>query len=112
MRDQVEEAWTAQLGAAAAAFAAWRQEHSRATLDEIEDAFDGLLRRVRADVVGEAATLSEKRGQRRTCPECSVLMVRKGEHERCLLGKDGGVLRLRRSYQSCPACGVKLFPPG
>lgn len=112
LTDKVEDAWAAQLGAAVVAFAAWRREQPRATLDEIEDAFDGLLRPVRADVVGEAATLSGKHGQRQPCPECGALMVRKGKHERSLLGKDGGVLRLQRSYQSCPACGVTLFPPG
>lgn len=112
LTNRVEEAWAAQVGATAVAFAAWRKEHPRATLDEIEDAFDGSLRRVRADVVSEAATLSERRGLRQPCPECGALMVRKGKHERSLLGKDGGVLRLQRSYQSCVACGVKLFPPG
>ncbi len=55
LTDKVEEAWAAQLGATAVAFAAWREGHPRATLDEIEDAFDGLLRPVRADVVGDAA---------------------------------------------------------
>jgi predicted RNA-binding Zn-ribbon protein involved in translation (DUF1610 family) len=109
---KVGEAWAAQLGAAAVAFAAWREDHPRATLDEIEGAFDGLLQRVRADVVGEAATLSEEAQGRRPCPECGELMVRKGKHERSLPGKDGGVLRLQRSYQSCRGCGVTLFPPG
>jgi len=60
--------------------------------------------------VSEAATLSEKDQQRRPCPECGAVMVRRGQRERSLLGKDGGMLRLRRSYQSCPACGTELFP--
>lgn len=108
-KDEIEEAWVAQLGAAGAAFAAWRRAYPRATLDEIEDAYDGLVREVRAGIISEAATLGEGR---RACPECSALMVRRGQRERRLLAKDGGLLRLQRSYQSCPACGVELFPPG
>jgi len=49
-RDEAEGAWAAELGGAGVAFARWRKEHPRATLDEIGDAFDGILRQVRADV--------------------------------------------------------------
>ena len=111
-RDKIQEAWAAELGGAGVAFGQWRAEHSRASLDEIEDAFDGILGRVRTGVVSEAAMLSEQSEQRQPCPECRTLMVRRGQRERRLLGKDGGMLRLERSYQSCPACGVALFPPG
>jgi predicted RNA-binding Zn-ribbon protein involved in translation (DUF1610 family) len=110
--EDVRAAWSAQLDGAGAAFAQWRTEHPRATLDEIEDAYDGILRTVRAEIISEAAVLSEARGERQPCPDCGRLMVRRGERERRLLGKDGGTLHLSRSYQSCPACGVELFPPG
>jgi hypothetical protein len=110
--DEVKTAWAAQLGGAGEAFAQWRREHPRATLNEIEDAYDGILRGIRAEVLSEAASMSEKSDARQACAECGTLMVRRGERERHLLGKDGGTLRLARSYQTCPACGVGLFPPG
>jgi hypothetical protein len=110
--EEVKTAWVEQLGRGGEAFAQWRTEHPRATLSEIEDAYDGIFRGVRAEVVSEAAMLSEKRDTRQACEECGTLMVRRGMRERHLLGKDGATLRISRGYQTCPACGVGLFPPG
>ncbi len=88
----------------------WRQQHPQATLTEIEAELDRQMRRLRAEVLTEAAMASPDGVGR--CPDCGAALTRRGTHERTLTTTGDEPLTLRRRYASCPACGGGLFPPG
>jgi len=114
----LEARWAPGLAEAGAAMAAWRREHPRATLLEIEDALDERLAGVRRGMLADAAQASAAASfarapasQRPRCPECGARLVSRGEAERTLTTTLGQDIRLRRSYAHCPGCGLELFPP-
>jgi predicted RNA-binding Zn-ribbon protein involved in translation (DUF1610 family) len=98
--------------------AAWRREHPRATLTEIERAVDERLGTLRVQMLEETAVASGAaafagvpEAERPRCPDCGQALVSRGRAERELLTSGGREIRLRRSYGRCPSCGVGLFPP-
>jgi predicted RNA-binding Zn-ribbon protein involved in translation (DUF1610 family) len=99
--------------------AAWRKEHPRATLAEIEQALDEQVSKVRADLLAELAMSSEAavvaakpESERPQCPECQHALISRGQAERTLTTTHNRAVRLKRAYAYCPACGLTLFPPG
>ena len=97
----------------------WRLQHPRATFKEIETALDGLLARVRARMLEDAALASLARNvsaaspeERPKCPECGQGLEARGEETRSLTTNYNERITLKRSYAVCPACGAGLFPPG
>lgn len=101
-----------------AELAAWRGEHPRATLSEIEDAVDKGLWEMRARLVEEAVAESAKanlgsspRSVRARCPECGTVLSSRGKRVRKLQTTGGALLQIERSYGACPKCGLELFPP-
>ena len=98
--------------------AQWRREHPRATLTEIEDALDGRMGTLRAEMLADAALASgaakfagKPASERPKCPECGGALLSRGVAERILTTTGGRDIRLRRSYAQCPQCGLELFPP-
>jgi ribosomal protein S27AE len=98
---------------------AWRLEHDRATLSEMETALDERLDRQRArmleDMAGasEVADLSLMQPEKRpTCPHCGTVLDCRGQGERHLQTVGDQEITLKRSYGVCPSCGVGFFPPG
>lgn len=109
--------WTTATDAVVAQIAAWRRDHSRATLSEIEDAVDEQLARLRQHLVEEriqAHSLADEAQspERRVCPGCGGALRSHGKKPRTLLTKQGGALALHRTYWWCPRCRAGLFPPG
>ena len=94
----------------------WREEHSRATMREIEDEIDQRLSALRAQMISDTANASERerweRAQGVQCPNCGAKLVKKGKKKRILLTRDGREIELNREYAVCPACGQGIFPPG
>lgn len=99
---------------------AWRREHPRATLREIEGAVGDAVARLHARYMQELAHTSPAAkaegggsGDSLACPSCGAKLQPLGYHEReVLIAGQEEPLRLRRRYARCPACGTGLFPPG
>ena len=62
--EKLAERWRQVTSEVAEGMSAWRAEHPRATLREIEQALDSQWARVRAQIVEEAAAASGARSRR------------------------------------------------
>lgn len=99
--------------------AAWRLEHPKATLREIERELDTRLNHRRARMLEDLALTSSAASWTQPastelplCSECDQPLQPDGTKQRTLLTHGGQALTLLRSYGVCPACGAGLFPPG
>jgi ribosomal protein S27AE len=95
---------------------AWRLQHPKATLSEIELALDERLGRVRARLLLDlalarsAADIKAAQEQERpVCPKCGSVLESRGQHERQLTTHHNQALKLERSYGACPTCGAGFF---
>lgn len=100
-------------GAIDGALTAWERGHPRATLDELVDAVDGELARLRTRYLEDlAATAAADEARWPACPRCGGELVRRGRRRRAvLIPKQGVAVSLERPYGVCPSCGTGLFPP-
>lgn len=97
----------------------WRRTHPKSTFVEIEDEVHRRLMELEAQVLQDAAQVSESREWSHTsgqigplCPTCGVPLEARGKRQRTLQGNGGQRLQLERTYGTCPKCGAGLFPPG
>jgi len=97
---------------------AWRVEHPKATLREMETELDARLNRMRARMLEDLALASPAAdwaatpaGQQPTCSDCGQSLHLRGADTRTLQTHGGEALTLKRHYGICPACGAGLFPP-
>ena len=97
----------------------WRAQHPKATFQEIEEALDERLAKMRARLLQDvaqasaAADLSAMEGaERPRCPQCGAALEARGQEMREVTTTRQQTVRLRRSAVRCPACGTGLFPPG
>lgn len=97
----------------------WRLAHPNATFREIEDAVHESVSRLEARLVQETALTDTHTNwgqipasQRPTCPNCGTPLVSRGKRQRELQSRGGQTIKLKRSYATCPTCGMGLFPPG
>lgn len=102
----------------------WRQEHPRASFDEIEDAVQVEVARWQAQLVANVIQGGSLAGPAvgadgdppdtapaPSCASCGERMQRGGRRRREVLSRMGQPIRLERDYYVCPACGAGLFPP-
>ncbi|MGA7605484.1 MAG: hypothetical protein WCA79_06120 [Anaerolineales bacterium] len=97
--------------------AEWRAKHPKATLREIEKALDERMLKLRAEVLQDAAQLSEKRAWRQSkeaplCPDCEEPLEFRMKGKRAMQTHGGHSIQLEREYGVCPKCGQGFFPPG
>lgn len=116
---EVEARWRELSEEVITGMAAWRVQHPRATLSQIEAALDERLASVRARMLQDVALASaatdlsaQAADARGRCPACGHILEARGQEERTLRTTYDRPVTLRRSYAHCPACGVGLFPPG
>lgn len=116
MRDDFDGRWSAEAGAVLSGFKAWRLQHPRATLSEIEAALDARMAVMRARLLEDAALASAaadlRQGAAVRCPQCGERMAVRGPETRTLTTTHEQPLALRRHYAVCAACGEALSPPG
>jgi hypothetical protein len=92
----------------------WREEHSKASFDEIAAQVTPRRRAVMAEVL-KALAGQHGSGQvleGKICPECGGQMEYKGEPKREVEHYLEGETELSRAYYYCPQCERGLFPPG
>lgn len=118
MRKDFDQHWRELSDEVLSGMKAWRLQHPRATLSEIEVALDERLARLRARMLEDAALASAAAdweaasGAVPTCPQCGQPLQGRGKHPRQLQTHGGQSLTLPREYGVCPACQAGLFPPG
>ena len=101
MKADFDGRWRALSEAVQREMKAWRLQHPRATLNEMEAALDERLDRQRACMLEDMALASDVADLRLMPPE-----------ERCLQTEGDQEITLQRSYGVCPTCGVGFFPSG
>lgn len=111
--------WAAVAEAAFAEVTAWRQQHPRATLREVETPIDERLAKPRAQMLRDTALASaaaDRAGvaaeERPPCPARGQQLQPRGQQGRPLTTAPGQPVILTRGYATCPARGAGLFPPG
>src|SRR2546429_5821839 len=94
----------------------WQKDNTRATLLEIEEKSRELVSKLEAALIEGVALEREEDSwkdmaeeERPTCPNCKVPLVSRGKHMRSLQGAQGREIQLKRTYGTCPNCGVGLF---
>jgi YgiT-type zinc finger domain-containing protein len=97
----------------------WRVQHPKATFQEIEEALDERLGRLRARMLEDVALASPasdwkeaEAEERPKCPLCGEGLMARGKKTRRLHTQGGQEVVLTRSYGVCPRCESGLFPPG
>src|SRR5260370_26429898 len=97
----------------------WRKEEPKATWAEIEAAVDEQINQLRAQLIqelvqmGETEEWSQKPEEERPrWATCGKPLVARGEQTRFIQTTGGEAVKLRRTYGTCPECGVGFFPPG
>ena len=97
----------------------WRKEHPKATWAEIEAAVDEQINQLRAQLLQDIVQMGESeewsdlpKEERPRCATCGKLLSARGKQTRYLQTTGGEAVKLRRTYGTCPSCGVGFFPPG
>lgn len=114
-----DQRWQQEATAVLSGFKAWRVQHPKATLSELEEALDERWAVARARLLADAALASATAdlrarpvAERPRCPQCGAVMAIQGPEARHLTTTHEQPLTLRRHYAVCAACDEAVFPPG
>ena len=117
--DETEARWQQLAEEVMTGMKEWRLAHPRATFKEIEAALDEKLAKVRARMLTDVALASaaaDLKGAEATarppCPKCGAPLEHQEVARRSLTTNHDQTIELARSYALCPACGMRVFPPG
>ncbi len=111
----LEEEWSRLTDEILAGVKAWRTDHPRATLDEIEAEVDARMGAARGRLL-EAAALAgpgaDPSGDeaRQRCPGCGAAMQWDRTRSRQVTTTHNQDVTLTRRYARCPRCGTGLSP--
>jgi YgiT-type zinc finger domain-containing protein len=116
--DALKTGWRKHSDVAIETIVSWREQHRRATFQEIESAIDNSLAQLRARMLEDAALVSAvtdlramPEGDRPKCPVCGTPVKHHKRDKRTLLTQYNKTVTLERSYAICPHCGEAFFPP-
>jgi len=117
-RDPLDHRWWSLAHEVFTGMKEWRLQHPTATFSQLEAALDERLGHLRARMLEDVAMASdvvtfsqESATARPQCPACGTPLHSRGAATRHLQTHAGQEIALTRSYGTCPACGVGLFPP-
>jgi YgiT-type zinc finger domain-containing protein len=118
MDEAMEKHWRELSEEVLSGMKEWRLAHPNATFREIEDAVHERVSRLEARMVQDTVLTDARTDwaqaptdQRPTCPNCGTALVSRGKRQRELQSRGGQTIKLKRSYGTCPTCGMGLFPP-
>jgi hypothetical protein len=119
MKAEYEQRWHEVAQEVLLEMNTWREDHPRATMQEIEEEVDKRIARMRARLVeglamssAAAEVGSRASDQPACCPTCGGVLQARGKQVRKLTTTGEQTVRLERSYGYCPSCQVGFFPPG
>lgn len=111
----LQQSWEEQGAAVFAAVARWRQIHPKATMAEIEQTVDQQMNCLRAQMIQEAAQVSEAATSQAVeglvCEQCGKPLQARGRGRRRWQTQGGQQVEIERTYVTCPQCGGGFFPP-
>jgi hypothetical protein len=91
----------------------WEEQNPKPTLTQLEDIVlslrKGIGEEMADEIIGRMAAKASVPGP--SCPKCGKEMHYKGQREKDVESRAGGV-SIERGYYSCPECGEGIFPPG
>jgi len=97
----------------------WNTSHPDATFLEIEEKARELVSTLEVHLIQESALERERedwseqgKEEQPQCPTCHVPLLSRGKRVRRLQGTAGREIQLKRTYGTCPNCGLGFFPPG
>lgn len=118
MKKEIPDRWQELLKAASEEIVEWRGENQRANFGEIENEVDEQLAKVRKQILEDMLLASDsadvkilEKGKRPKCANCDIPVRSEGKRSRSLTTDREQVIKLIRSYASCPKCGMSFFPP-
>jgi hypothetical protein len=95
----------------------WNNSNPNATFLEIEIKARELVSQLEASLIQESAQNKERDSKskgaeedRPICPHCHVPLNSRGKRKRLLQGTRGRTIEIKRTYATCPKCGVGFFP--
>ena len=112
-REEKKARLMARLEKAADELLDWEEQNPKPTLTQLEDIVL-LVRKemgeeMAAEIIGRMEAKAVVPGPR--CPQCGKEMHYKGQREKDVESRAGGV-SLERGYYTCPECEEGFFPPG
>jgi predicted RNA-binding Zn-ribbon protein involved in translation (DUF1610 family) len=118
-KQEREEKWKEMSGGLmqVTGMSEWLVEHPNATLEEIEEALDGRISILRAQMLEDAVIkVSQQedlrdvpKEKRPKCEGCGTALIARGKRTRLLQTSGGQQVKIERSYASCPDCGQGFF---
>lgn len=95
------------------ALLAWDEENSTPNLTQIEDEILALRRQMGEEMLAVVVAGQEagQPAENPHCPHCGAEMRAKGQKEKAVESRVGG-LAIARGYYYCARCKSGLFPPG
>jgi hypothetical protein len=118
-KKEPEKDWKSLSEEALSGVREWREAHPKATFQEIEQAVDERLNRLRARMLQDVAQQSETNDwsgasgePAPVCPNCGGPLRKRGKHSRRLQSSGASQIHLERQFASCIHCGYSFFPPG
>lgn len=116
-RRKTTEEWLEDAKPIFAQLATFNATHPQATWAEIETAVDGALSGLRRELIADSVAghaLVDFRGapERPPCPHCGTALQANGQRRREVITQGNEAVVIERTAAVCPACGVRLFPPG
>lgn len=119
MDEAMEKRWRDLAEEVLSGMKEWRQAHPKATFREIEEAVHERMSWLEAQMLQETTLASDltdwphlPEAERPTCPNCGTPLLARGKRQRELQSRGGQTIKVKRSYGTCPSCGMGLFPPG
>lgn len=91
----------------------WDEETQRPNLTAIEEAVLSVRQQMGQEMAAVLVAGQEARQpvEPPRCPHCGQPMRYKGQKDRAVESRLGGI-EIERGYYSCPACASGSFPPG
>lgn len=118
MDEALEKHWQELSAEVLSGMKEWRLAHPKATFREIEEAVRERMSRLEAQLLQETTLASNltdwqeaPEEEHPACPNCDTPLQARGQRTRTLQSRGGQGIRLHRTYGTCPACGMGLFPP-
>lgn len=111
----LQESWKEQGEATFAAVAQWRETHPKATLAQIEEVIDRQINHLRAQMIQEAAQVSEAATSEAvtglTCEQCGKALQARGRGRRRWQTQGGKPSRNRTDVCDLPPMWGRVFSP-
>jgi hypothetical protein len=112
-REERKKRLMARLEKAVDELLEWEEQNPKPTLTQLEDIVLAMRKEMGVEMVDEIVGRMEAKAPAPgpKCPKCGKEMQYKGQREKVVESRAGGV-QVERGYYSCSECEQGTFPPG